>query len=109
MTPLPPIPPARPSRRAAALAPVRSPTPALLLTGGLDPTVPVGWTETVARWLPNSRRVVFPNRGHELGPAGAGACMRRVVAGFLAHAEPNRVEAGCARDPEPLDFPAAGG
>lgn len=89
-------------------APVRSPTPTLLLVGGLDPTVPTGWTETLSRWLPNSRRVVFPNRGHELGPGGADGCMRRIVTSFLADPSPDRVDAVCARDPKPLDFPSGG-
>lgn len=89
--------------------PVGGRVPTLVLAGGLDPTIPVGWTETVTRWLRNSRRVVFPNRGHELGPNSAAACMRRIVTDFLENPSPGRLDASCARNPEPLDFPPPGG
>jgi len=89
--------------------PVGGRTPTLVLAGGLDPTIPVGWTRTVTRWLRNSRRVVFPNRGHELGPNSADACMRDIVTGFLADPAPGRLDTSCTRDPEPLDFPSPDG
>lgn len=89
--------------------PVGGRTPTLVLAGGLDPTIPVGWTRTVTRWLQNSRRVVFPNRGHELGPNSADACMRRIVTGFLSDPAPGRLDTSCTRDPEPLDFPSPDG
>lgn len=83
--------------------------PTLVLTGGLDPTIPVGWTRTVTRWLRNSRRVVFPNRGHELGPNSADGCMRGIVTDFLADPAPLRLDTSCARDPDPLDFSSPDG
>ena len=89
--------------------PVGGHVPTLVLAGGLDPTIPVGWTETVTRWLRNSRRVVFPNRGHELGPNSSDACMRRIVTDFLETPDPDGLDASCARNPEPLDFPPPGG
>ena len=89
--------------------PVGGRTPTLVLAGGLDPTIPVGWTRTVTRWLRNSRRVVFPNRGHELGPNGADACMRDIVTDFLDTPDPERLDASCAREPEPLEFPSPEG
>lgn len=90
-------------------APVGGRVPTLILAGGLDPTIPVGWTRTVTRWLRNSRRVVFPNRGHELGPNSADGCMRGIVTDFLADPAPERIDTSCTRDPEPLDFPSPGG
>lgn len=89
--------------------PVGSGVPALVLAGGLDPTIPGGWARTVTRWLQNSRRVVFPGRGHELGPSSADGCMRRVVTSFLEEPAPERLDASCARDRKPLDFPSPGG
>lgn len=89
--------------------PVGGRAPTLVLAGGLDPTIPVGWTRTVTRWLRNSRRVVFPNRGHELGPSRADECLRGIVTDFLADPVPERLDASCTRDPEPLDFPSPGG
>lgn len=89
--------------------PVGGRVPTLVLTGGLDPTIPVGWTRTVTRWLRDSRRVVFPNRGHELGPNSADGCMRGIVTDFLADPVPERLDASCTRDPDPLDFPSPDG
>lgn len=89
--------------------PVRSRVPALVLAGGLDPTIPAAWVDSVTSWLPNSRPVVFPNRGHSLGPGGADECLRGIVTGFLEDPRPGAVEAACAGDAELLHFPSEGG
>lgn len=89
--------------------PVRSDVPALVLAGGLDPTIPRAWVDSVTSWLPNSRAAVFPNRGHSLGPASAGPCLRGLITGFLANPEPGELDASCARDSEPIEFPGEEG
>lgn len=89
--------------------PVRSDVPALVLAGGLDPTIPEAWVDTVASWLPESRAVVFPNRGHSLGPNSAGPCLGGLVTDFLESPVPGALDVSCARESEPLDFPTGDG
>ena len=60
--------------------PVRSDTPALLLSGDLDPITPPRWGEAVIDGLSNARHVVAPGAGHGVLPRG---CARDVIADFI--------------------------
>ena len=60
--------------------PVRSDTPALLLSGGLDPVTPPRWGEEVLSGLSNARHVVAPGAGHGVIARG---CADDIVAEFI--------------------------
>jgi pimeloyl-ACP methyl ester carboxylesterase len=87
-----------------------SSSPALLLSGGIDPATPPRHAERVARALgPLARQVVVANAGHGVMVVG---CMRDVVYRFIdatTDAEAMAVDAGCAaRVPRPPAFESIG-
>jgi pimeloyl-ACP methyl ester carboxylesterase len=65
---------------ADATAPLAADTPALILSGGLDPVTPPANGARVARTLPNSRHVVAGGYGHIVSPH---ACAPRLIAAFV--------------------------
>lgn len=71
----PPLPP-------AAVAPVVSDIPTLLLSGRFDPITPPGYAATAAASLPRSYSYTFPWGGH--GAFSGSACATRLVQSFLA-------------------------
>jgi pimeloyl-ACP methyl ester carboxylesterase len=83
-----------------------SPSPVLLMSGGLDPVTPPRHAERVAKALgPKARSVVVANNGHNVM---AIACMRDAVFRFIGaatEAEALAVDLGCAaKVPRPLAF-----
>ena len=50
----------------AAVDPVRSDVPALVLAGSYDPVTPPVWSRTTAEHLPKSTYVEFPGYGHDV-------------------------------------------
>src|SRR5258706_885945 len=64
-------------------APVRPDTPALLLSGGIDPATPPRHGELVARTLPNARHLVAPQLGHGVSLHG---CAPRLIDSFVRNA-----------------------
>jgi pimeloyl-ACP methyl ester carboxylesterase len=73
--------------------PVRSAVPVLLLSGGRDPVTPPSFAEHVATTLTNSRHVVFPESAH----GNLGDCGRRLLAAFIASADPAALNTSCAQ------------
>ncbi|MBI3728164.1 MAG: alpha/beta hydrolase [Burkholderiales bacterium] len=75
-----------------------SASPALLLSGGLDPVTPTRYGDEVAKALgPNARHVVIENTGHGLLAQG---CIRDVVHRFLNATEDSeavKVDTSCVR------------
>ena len=75
-----------------------SASPALLLSGGLDPVTPTRYGDEVAKALgPNARHVVIENTGHGLLAQG---CIRDVVHRFLNAKEDSeavKVDTACVR------------
>ena len=71
-----------PRAAATTFRPVRSDTPALVVTGQLDQITPPRYGRTVAAQLPNARYVDVRGVGHSPVLAG-GACAVRVVLRFL--------------------------
>jgi pimeloyl-ACP methyl ester carboxylesterase len=63
------------------LEPVRSDTPALLLSGEFDPITPPEFADQVASGLTRVQRVTFPGGTH--GQAFGGACATDVIQRFL--------------------------
>lgn len=81
-------------------------TPALLLSGGLDPATPPRHADRVARSLgPKARHLVVPNAGHGLMGVG---CVREVMSRFIDAADDAAalaVDASCVEGlPRPLAF-----
>ncbi|AHG88699.1 alpha/beta fold family hydrolase [Gemmatirosa kalamazoonensis] len=81
-----PVGPRDPLGGASALA-----TPALLLSGEVDPIAPPEWAERARRLLPNSVHLVQPRGGH----AELAGCAPRLVAAFLDAADPRRLGRTC--------------
>ena len=65
---------------ADATTPVRSETPVLILSGGLDPVTPPANGAEVAKTLPASRHIVARGYGHIVSPH---ACGPRLIAAFI--------------------------
>jgi pimeloyl-ACP methyl ester carboxylesterase len=72
--------------------PVRSDTPALLLSGNIDPVTPPSWGEQVARDLSRSRHIVVPGGGHGTSTLG---CVPNLIAEFLETPAPGELDAAC--------------
>ena len=72
--------------------PVRAQTPALILSGGLDPATPPAWGEEVARELPNSRHVVAPNAAHGVSFSG---CLPDLIADFVEAGAAEGLDTAC--------------
>ena len=65
---------------AGSALPVESPTPVLILSGGLDPVTPPANGAEVAKTLPASRHIVARGYGHIVSPH---ACAPRLIAAFI--------------------------
>lgn len=75
--------------------PVRSDVPVLALSGDLDPVTPPRWGDEAIRGLTRARHIVAPGTGH--GVFGRG-CAPRVLASFLASADPDVVDDSCIQE-----------
>ena len=72
--------------------PIHSTTPVLLLSGALDPIVPVTWADSAARFLPGSWHLIAPGAGH----AAMDACTRTVIGRFVEAGGASAAGAPCA-------------
>lgn len=80
--------------------PVRSSTPVLILSGGLDPATPPRYGKAVAATLPNARHLVAPNVAHGVSSHG---CAPRLIERFIRRGDAEGLDGGClARMPRPL-------
>ncbi len=77
-----------------AREPVRSPVPALLLSGERDPVTPPAYGEAVAAGLPNSLHIVAPGQGHNVFYRG---CLPGIIADFLAEGDAAGLSVACVR------------
>lgn len=81
-------------------APVRSPVPALLLSGGIDPATPPRHGEQVVATLPNGRHFVAPHIGHGVSLHG---CAPRLVESFVRAGSAAALDGKCLqRIPRPM-------
>src|SRR6185503_7162377 len=80
------------------LEPVKSDTPALLLSGRFDPVTPSGQADKVAAGLTRAFRVTFAGGTH--GQAFTTPCANRIIAAFL-DAPANAPDGACAQEAEP--------
>jgi hypothetical protein len=81
--------------------PVKSDTPALLLSGAFDPITPPSFAQLVAANLSHSYSVTFPNGAH--GAALSGTCPNQIIQEFLANpASPP--DTSCLKTIPPIEF-----
>jgi pimeloyl-ACP methyl ester carboxylesterase len=73
-------------------APLATDIPVLLLSGEADPITPPRYAELAAVALGNARHLIGKNQGH--GQLAAG-CMPRIIADFVATADPAGLDVGC--------------
>jgi pimeloyl-ACP methyl ester carboxylesterase len=80
--------------------PVRSDLPFLLLAGSIDDVTPPRYADQLARSLPNARRVLLPNRGHnDVDP-----CVTSLVEAFIAAGNAEGLDTRCLDDTPELTF-----
>ena len=72
--------------------PLASTTPALILSGGIDPVTPPRNGEQVAKTLPHSRHVIAAGYGHIVSPH---ACAPRLIEKFIEDASADALSASC--------------
>jgi pimeloyl-ACP methyl ester carboxylesterase len=72
--------------------PLRPSLPVLLISGEVDTATPPDAAERVARHLPNSRHIVFPNQSHDFANL---PCESRIIADFIASTSPKALDTRC--------------
>lgn len=77
------------------LAPVRSDTPVLLISGRLDPVTPPELADAVARHLSNRRHLVIADGGHIIDGLANVDCIDGLILRFLDRDDPQALDAGC--------------
>ncbi|HUA90100.1 MAG TPA: alpha/beta fold hydrolase [Steroidobacteraceae bacterium] len=82
-------------------APLASPVPALLLSGGDDPVTPPAYAAQAARGLTGALSLTLPGLGH--GQLTA-PCMDRVLAAFLERGTATNLEVSCLAADRPMPF-----
>ena len=80
---------------------LHSDIPTLLLSGAADPVTPPAYAERAAQALAHHRHLVLDGEGH--GQLGTG-CMPQLMAQFLDHPAPERLDAGCLDVHRPTPF-----
>jgi pimeloyl-ACP methyl ester carboxylesterase len=70
---------------------VQSNVPVLLMSGNLDPVTPPSFGDRVAKQLPNSRHVVFPEASH----SDVGECGRDLLADFIERGTVQGLDTSC--------------
>ncbi|BAO45729.1 alpha/beta fold hydrolase [Thiolapillus brandeum] len=81
--------------------PFKTDTPALLLSGELDPVTPVHYGEMALKQFSHGTHLVVPGQGHNVSPRG---CVPKLVADFLETLELDEEKAACVQDTSRLPF-----
>ncbi len=81
--------------------PLQSDTPALLLSGELDPVTPVSYGEEALKQFSRGWHLVVPGQGHNVSPRG---CVPELVADFLDTLELDDEKAACVQRTPRLPF-----
>ncbi len=84
----------------AAATPVRAATPALLISGALDPVTPSQHAAEVAKTLPNGVHVVVANVAH----VPANPCVNGMIVAFMKAGSSRTLDTACAGNVPPLKF-----
>jgi pimeloyl-ACP methyl ester carboxylesterase len=69
-------------------------TPALILSGDLDPVTPPRWGEAMKAHFPGARHIVVPGAGHNTSMTG---CVPDLIADFIAAGSAAGLDASCVR------------
>ena len=77
------------------LEPVSADTPALIISGQLDPVTPPERGEEVGRHLPNSRHLVIAHGAHGLEGLTNVECLDKVMLEFLAKGDARELDTTC--------------
>ncbi len=81
--------------------PIRSSTPALLLSGELDPVTPPENARHVSETLSNSLQVVAPGQGHGILTRG---CVSKIAADFVERGSVTGLDTACVQKLGPASF-----
>jgi pimeloyl-ACP methyl ester carboxylesterase/membrane protease YdiL (CAAX protease family) len=92
---LPDAPPPPPTR------PQTWDTPALLISGEVDPVTPPANGEELSAWLPNSKHIVLEGKGHSNFHVG---CMPDLLLRFFDQASINDLDTSCTAVIQPMPF-----
>jgi len=84
--------------------PVTVDTPTLLLSGALDPITPPALAEAAAEYLSNSVHLIADHAGHSVISYG---CANILVAEFLEHNDPAKMDGACLKKISTPPFTAA--
>jgi pimeloyl-ACP methyl ester carboxylesterase len=79
---------------------VRSNVPALLLSGARDAVTPPSFGERVAKLLPNSLHVIFPESSH----GNFGFCGIKLIADFIDRGSVQGLDVSCVAQQKPPKF-----
>jgi len=79
---------------------VRSNVPVLLLSGARDAVTPPSFAERVAKQLPNSRHVIFPESSH----GNFGFCGIKLIAEFIDRGSVEGLDVSCVSEQKPTKF-----
>ncbi len=80
--------------------PIRSDTPALVVSGGLDPDCPRQWGDGVAKHLPNSSHIVIEGMSHLAPPK----CAWDVINQFISTGSAKGVDTSCVKQVQRPSF-----
>jgi pimeloyl-ACP methyl ester carboxylesterase len=80
--------------------PVRSPAPALIISGQRDPVAPPVWGEEIARQLPNSKHLVLAQGFHGLPDP----CITRIMNDFIRGGTAAGLDTACTAAAEKVPF-----
>ncbi|RNF83669.1 alpha/beta hydrolase [Montanilutibacter psychrotolerans] len=72
--------------------PIRSPVPALLMSGEIDPVTPPEYGDRVLKGLPNGRHFVLAGQGHNVLGTG---CMPKLIGQFIETANAKALDGKC--------------
>lgn len=74
---------------------IRVAAPALILSGDLDPITPPHWGERMLEHLPNSKHMVAPATGHNVGPQG---CASELMRDFISSGSLDGIDGKCLNE-----------
>ena len=74
---------------------IRVKAPALILSGDLDPITPPRWGERMVDHLPNSKHMVAPATGHNVGPQG---CASELMRDFISSGSLDGIDGECLQE-----------
>ncbi len=78
-------------------APVRSDTPALILTGEWDPVTPPVYGNRIGKHLANNRHIIVPSGGHGFNGLEGLDCISKLTVEFINKGSAKGLDTSCAK------------